>query len=332
MVALLCARSAAEVVRSAVAAGEFYPEKSKELRDTVRRYIKEGEFPIPNGRILACLVPHSAYTYCGSVLGSAVGGLQPRQYRRVVMLGPSHTTRFEACSVPQADSFFTPLGFVLLDHDYIEAIARSPFVSERALHYNRPQWTPLHEVEFSLEVPLPFFQDRLDTFWFVPILVGDLSEPQGALRAGKIQAIAETLQRCADERTLFVASSDLTHCGNDFHFTPQGENMLTAAEALDKALIERILAKDAEGFHALCAGTGANPCGAEAIEILLHLLPKSAVGVLTRYDNSARVTGRNDKRVGYAGIVFVDPTKPPLSGEVPETPSPKSTPETPPGP
>jgi len=110
----------------------------------------------------------------------------------------------------------------------------------------------------------------------VPIVVGSLTQ-FCEIDYAKILA-----PYMADERTLFIISSDFCHWGDDFDFTPY-ENLKEEhdqewtpiwefVQALDMAGIELIESADHEGFYRYCEETENTICGRHPIGILLAML------------------------------------------------------------
>jgi len=299
-------------VRQPIAAGTWYPADRETLRESVQRYVDAAEVAVPEGRLVACIVPHGAYGLSGDVAAHAFKLLKTGQYSRVIVLSPSHFATFRGCSIAAVQTYRTPLGDVLLDGPVIRKLTFSTLFSTRALKYTSVgERAQLHEREHGIEVVLPFLQVQLGIFWLVPIVVGDLRDHSGAVDQHAINTIVRMLGEVIDDRTLLVVSSDFTHHGNAFSYRPFKENVLEGVERLDKEAFRLILKRDYAGFQSYLEETQNTICGKLAISILLKLLPKHAQGHLLAYDISARKTKDLSSAVGYAAIVFVDPTRPP---------------------
>jgi AmmeMemoRadiSam system protein B len=67
--------------------------------------------------IRAMIVPHAGYSYCLNTSIHAFVSLDPSQYDRVFVLGPSHSPVFHHCAIPDAESADTPLGPIPIDVD-----------------------------------------------------------------------------------------------------------------------------------------------------------------------------------------------------------------------
>lgn len=305
-------KSVTRIVRP-VAAGSWFPAEADKLQTLVDGLYNEADAgaaasPV-SGKLVACIVPHAPYATTGAIAASTLRLLQPGQYERVIILAPAHHSKFRGCSIPSAQAYITPLGVVPIDCALVREIDRlSPLIEVRSLNYKKVrERQPLHEKETTIEVMLPYLQQRLGSFALIPILVGELKDYGDNLDVYAIDAIASILARYIDEKTLVVVSSDFTHFGNNFSYRPFKENILQGIEALDKNAFDLILSRNSAGYYEYLRQTENTICGKEAIALLLKLLPKNARGAVTAYDISARRTGDTKTSISYAAIAFTTP-------------------------
>ena len=154
-------------VRAAVFAGTWYEGKREALAASIDAYLggeSRPDVPVPDGAAqarswaaqgrvpTAVIVPHAGHVYSGECAGQAFRLLRGQKFRRVILLGPSHTLAFRGAALPEEDAFSTPLGVVPLDH---EALAR---LQKRDGYQILPR---AHAREHSLEIELPFLQETL---------------------------------------------------------------------------------------------------------------------------------------------------------------------------
>jgi len=155
--------------------------------------------------------------------------------------------------------------------------------------------------EHAVEIQLPLLQGLAPECALVPLLVGSL-EP------GDAAALAAALRSLLEPGTLLVASSDLTHYGRRFDYLPvpptDASAVAAAVRRLDEGALERIVARDADGFAAYVERTGATICGRHPIEVLLRALPAGARGERLAYTTSLEVTGDYEHTVSYAAVAF----------------------------
>lgn len=317
-----CVASAAPeegVVRLCVSAGRMFPETEPELRATVTRLLDEAKAPVPTEPLFACVVPHGPYGISGKVAAEAFKYLKPGQFKRVIVLGASHAEMaFEDCSMDAVDAYATPMGFVPLDKVAVRTLTYSTLFATRALRYNHKEKgflseserKPLHEYEHSIEMVLPFLQERLGKFELVPILVGELTNGTGQYNEKRTEAVAMQLKRIMDSETLLVVSTDFTHFGNDFSYRPFDSDILNKIDKLDDAGLTRLAANDYDGFEKFIHSTKVPICGLNALRVLEKLLPSNAHGVLLGHDTSGRFYNDENRSVSYASMNFYLSDKP----------------------
>jgi AmmeMemoRadiSam system protein B/AmmeMemoRadiSam system protein A len=231
--------------------------------------------------VRAIIAPHAGYTYSGQTAGKGFAEIAG-PFRRVVLIGPSHTYAFHGISVAPYSHYRTPLGDVPVDREGCDALLAScPFACEL---------TAAHHREHALEVELPFIQTRWPEARIVPIVCGQIDWEDAEALAGELRNLWD------DPDTLFVISSDFTHYGEAFGYTPAAD-----PEELDRGAIDTIVAK--RGFTEYIDRTGATVCGARPIATLLKLVTAESAS-LVHYSNSAAITGDHSHVVGYASIIF----------------------------
>jgi AmmeMemoRadiSam system protein B len=128
------------------------------------------------------------------------------------------------------------------------------------------------------------------------VLLGGRATSEDAKRT------AEALAPFVLPSTLVVVSSDFTHFGPRFGYTPFVDDLPARIRALDLGAIAAIEAGDAARFARYVETTGATICGHRAIDVLLLLRGNAAGAKLLEYDTSGRMTGTWDHSVSYAAI------------------------------
>ncbi|MBI5301853.1 MAG: AmmeMemoRadiSam system protein B [Chloroflexi bacterium] len=271
-------------IRKSPIAGKWYPGKPDELQATVDDYLARAERISTDDELIALISPHAGYPYSGQTAAHAYRQLEQHQYDAVVLLGPSHYDDFGAVAVTTKKFYWTPLGEIELDQDFITKLSR-----QIAL-------TPVErDREHSLEIQIPFLQRMLLNFKLVPLMLSMPFYIVGARALETCTLLANALAELARERrVLFVASSDLSHLP-DYH----------AVKKFDARTEELIAAFDIPGLADYAWQTGeCRACG--DAPIITTLLAAKALGadrvrVLHR-TNSGDVTGERehaDYVVGY---------------------------------
>ncbi len=278
-------------VRPFLQTGPWYPADPAQLRRTLDELFAAASRPEPGMAVRALIAPHAGIQYSGRCAAKAYSALAPAQeVRRVILMGGSHRSGFHGACVADHAAWATPLGQVDVDLEACRVLARKAlFRSDNRLM--------LHE--HALENQLPFLQRALgDGFRIVPILFG-------SLRREDFSAMAEAIAPIVDDATLIVASSDLTHYGHDFGYTPFRTDIKARLETLDRGFIDPILSLDFDRLFAYRDKTGITACGAAPIGVLVRLLQKSgAQARLADYYRSGDLNGDFSTSVSYASIVF----------------------------
>ncbi len=302
------------VVRWPAAAGINYPAQPEQLLAMVRDLCAKADVPEVPLHLSAVVASAGPYKFAGEISAHAFASLQPGQYERVIVIGPSHGPLFENCSIPAVDLFLTPLGPVPLDAAAVRYLLYSPLFHSHQMYYNGGKSEKrIHEYEFSLEGLLPFLQERLLEFQLVPILTGDLRDPQGKVNKNTLKAIANAIQPIVNERTLVVVATSFTHYGSEYNALPFKEDIENNIAHFDRLAFEHLLALDIDGFRDYLEKTRNFIDGKDCLQILLYLLPKNAQARLLAYGTSMAKTHEKDHSVSYAALVFHDPARPALS-------------------
>ena len=200
-------------------------------------------------------------------------------------------------AVDGSDAWDTPLGRTTIDESLRQALLDSgTAVLDSSAHRH----------EHSIEVQVPFIQHMFPDARIVPIIV---PPNESAMPLG--EALAET---CRFRRTVVaIGSTDLTHYGPRYGFTPMGvgaEALHWASEVNDRQFIDLALALEPARLLANALENG-NACGPGAAAAVVAAAQRLGAkkGVLLAHTNSNEVmlremgTASRDS-VGYAAIVF----------------------------
>jgi AmmeMemoRadiSam system protein B len=299
-------------VREPIGAGRWYPPMPDELRGSVEKLLKDAQTVQANGRIVACVAPHAAFDFSGPIAASAFKPLQKNMYDRVIVLAPSHFASFRGCSLPAVQCFRTPMGDVPLDGPAIRRLTLCTLIQLNAVAYDKPNHQMIHEQEHAIEAVLPFLQAQLGDFKLVPILVGEFLDYRKKPDINAIKTVSRIIGELMDDRTLLVVSTDLTHYGTRYDFTPFIKDPAPTAkvEAMDLEVMEILRLYDRSALMEYCGKKKVSICGKLALAIMMDILPEGARGIVTGYDQSAKKTNKTDNFVGYGGMVFYMPGAP----------------------
>jgi AmmeMemoRadiSam system protein A len=280
-------------IRPPAVAGLFYPADAAALSKTIDGLLADApDHYIPRLKTLVC--PHAGYEFSGQTAAIAYKLLAGRDVQTVVVMGPSHYAWFSNACIPNADAYKTPLGLVPISGKAKELASVAPFVLEPHCPVERPPWwrqsprpappegqdTP-ETWEHSVEVQVPFLQKVLKRFDLLPVVIGEADPSQVA------KALAERI----DDKTIVVASSDLSH----YH-------SYETAKGLDGRCVKAICDVDIDAMKTQEA------CGKTPILALLHMArQKGWKAQMLDYRNSGDVSGDKARVVGYTAVAFFAP-------------------------
>lgn len=267
-------------LREPAVAGYFYPRDEKSLHKTINDFFSRVVHDQDFGHIYGIIAPHAGYTYSGLTAAYAYKLIHRGNYDTVVVLSPSHREYFNAISIYSGNAYKTPLGEIEVNQDLSEKLVKG---SEYIMRGEEG-----HRAEHALEVHLPFLQITLGKFRIVPIVMGDQNNKL-------IDELADRLSEIVDEKTLIVASSDLSHFYN-----------AATAEKLDGKIEERIKNYDYNGLWDDIKLKKSEACGGGLMVCLMKAMKKAGIdnsSVLYRC-NSGDVSGDYSEVVGYISAVF----------------------------
>lgn len=286
--------------RPPVVAGRFYEADPSRCRaDATACCAETIDAELPD-TLCGGVAPHAGWVCSGRVAGLTWRALAERTEARTVFLtGSVHTVELDHPALDTNDAWSTPLGEVEVDAELRDAIAGLDGFGVRE---------DAHTFEHALEVELPILLHAFgEGLRFVPCMI----PPHGdAPRWGEV--LGELL-RAWREPVLVVASSDLTHYGPNYGFTPAGGGEAGGVWAHgenDRGFIDRVERLDASGALAH-ADENRSACGGGAVAAVIAA--SKAMGAERGYtllhtDSSkelARAGHRDrDNSVGYASIVF----------------------------
>ncbi|HBC87873.1 MAG TPA: AmmeMemoRadiSam system protein B [Lentisphaeria bacterium] len=284
-------------VREPAVAGQFYDANPMKLKADVEKMLSSadtGKAKAGYGKVQAVIVPHAGYVYSGKTAAKTLKTAEGGDYKRAVVISPTHMFPFEGIVAASFKAYKTPLGNIEVDLDAVEKLlnSKTSYISEM---------TEAHIPEHSLEVELPFLQILFPDIKLIPFVCGQIETNS----AGEI---AEALSGLLVPENLWVISSDFTHFGRSFGYKPFSENIPEKLKELDMGAVDKITALDFRGFSSYIDRTRATICGANPIRILLktiELVKKTGAVFepeLVEYTTSGEMTGDYSHCVSYAGI------------------------------
>lgn len=266
-------------IRHQQVAGYFYPAEKEKLKSELALMLSVAKPEKSFNNIFGIVSPHAGYIYSGRTAAYAYNLLKNKNYSTVIIISPSHAEYFPGISIYDGDAYETPLGIVEINNQIANKMCEGSRTIFRGIEG--------HRREHALEVQIPFLQSVLNNFMIVPVVMGDQSKQF-------IDELADKISKFADDKTLVVASSDMSH----FYSS-------TEADRLDSIVEKRIndfdynnLLKDIDRHE--CEACGAGPIISMMKAASLKDINKSFV--LHRSD-SGDVTGDKTEVVGYLSAV-----------------------------
>jgi MEMO1 family protein len=288
--------------RKPIVAGQFYPAQHDscihEINECLDARVLSERLP---ETIVAGIVPHAGWTFSGSVAALVLAAIR-QQHEKVhtfVILGAAHGYFGTSPAVASRGVWETPLGETTIDEELADAVLSTGTAVN--------DWEA-HQCEHSIEVQVPFIQYLFAGARILPIVVPPANS---ALALGT--SLGEIISRAEQKKIVCIGSTDLTHYGPRYGFTPQGTDekaLAWARDVNDKKFIDLAVALEPERLLAGAAENG-NACGPGAAAATMAAAKKlgSHRGVLLAQTTSndvmlERLGTAGADSVGYAAIVF----------------------------
>ncbi len=288
--------------RKSIVAGQFYPGQHDSCVDEINECLDARTLsePLPE-TIVAGIVPHAGWTFSGSLAALVFLAIK-QQHEKVhtfVIFGAAHGYFGQSPALYDRGSWITPLGEVAIDEELADAVlSAGPVVSDASAH----------RAEHSIEVQVPFMQYLFPGAKILPIIVPPREQ---AVALGN--SIGQIINEDEHKKIVCIGSTDLTHYGPRYGFTPMGvsEDALKWADSVnDKKFIDLALKLEPERLLA-DAAENCNACGAGAAAAAIAAAKQigKTEGLLLVHANSNEVMLRqmgtaSADSVGYAAIVF----------------------------
>jgi AmmeMemoRadiSam system protein B len=188
-------------VRPPVCADDrWMPSRTTELSALLDQLLANAKVPPIEGELIGLIAPHAGYAFSGQTAAYSYKQAVRRDVSRVVLLGPSHFADLGPQAMNSSGLYSTPLGQVETDTDAVSELSHRVgfnFVTS--------------DQEHSLEMQLPFLQKTLKTFKLVPIMLSHPFYIVGIRARNVCEDLSAALSQVIDDKTLMVASSDLSH-------------------------------------------------------------------------------------------------------------------------
>ncbi|KPK77148.1 MAG: hypothetical protein AMJ79_04290 [Phycisphaerae bacterium SM23_30] len=290
-------------VRTTAVAGQFYESSPQACRSQLEQMLPAEPLPAEMPpRIISGIVPHAGWVFSGALAGLVFAAVkqQNESTDTFVIFGAVHAVRTQQALLYDAGSWETPLGAIDVDEQLAAAIlAEAPDLIIADCNG--------HRREHSIEVQVPLVQYLFEDARIVPLLIPP-NERSHLVGRAAARAIARV-----EKSVVCIGSTDLTHYGPSYFFTPQGTGPQAhrwAKETNDKFFIDLALAMEADRLVD-AAETYSNSCGAGAAAAAIAAARElgAARGYLLDHKTSAEIMAQKFNQdstdsVGYAALVF----------------------------
>lgn len=295
-------------------AGSWYPESRSECRRMIDAFDRELMIEIPGyGESpggshpdhtetppVAIVAPHAGWIFSGSTAWAAIRATKDTRPDRIVIFG-GHLGPGERPRIMRTDGWKTPFGGVSADKTAIEALmAAAEFEVETDLEYRRD-----NGVELVLALVAGLGTE-------IPLITIGAPPTADAVTLGRTVRDTlslldgETIPSSPSRTTLWIASTDLTHYGPGYGFTPHGTGFAAlkwSTEENDAAFLDRTCAADAKGAIA-SAAKHSNACCPGAVAAALTAADAKRGEILRATTSHARSGGTPVDFVGYGAVAL----------------------------
>ena len=288
--------------RNAIVAGQFYPADKTGSQEEIQECLAERNVPkdLPD-EIVAGIVPHAGWVFSGSLAGLVFNSIKAVEEKvdTFILFGAAHS-HIDKSVVYDKGVWSTPMGTIEIDELLGEVViekCKNVISNRRA-----------HAYEHSIEVQVPFVQFLFEDAKILPIMVPPTAD---AIEVG--QTVGQIIKGQSDKKYVCIGSTDLTHYGPKYGFTPEGAGLAGiewAKEVNDKSFIDLAVALDAEGLLK-DAIEKMNACGPGAVAATVAAAKEMGIstGKLLGHTHSNDVMKLkynevSEESVGYAAIIY----------------------------
>ncbi len=279
--------------KEAAFAGSWYPGNQNECKSQIKQFLKEDK-QLLNGNFTGGIVPHAGWYFSGSLACRVINALQStlKPYDVFVIFGMHMHPESSPCILADG-AWKTPLGDLEIHTKLAEAM------------YETAEMDVLDSFSFpdenTIELQLPFIKYFFPETFIVPV---------GVPPSPAAELIGMSAVRAAEKLGLHICvlgSTDLTHYGINYGFTPAGsgrkaidwvvnDNDRKAVSAIKSMEPLTIISQGLENHNICCSGAVA---AAAAAAKKLGAVRARELDYTTSYEKSP-----GESFVGYTGILF----------------------------
>lgn len=280
-------------IRPAHFAGSWYPANTDECKKTIEALYNPSVSTSLKNAPTGGIVPHAGWYFSGNLACRVFQQLAVTDAPDLIVIFGGHLSSHDPGRIMTHGAWETPLGLLPVAEDFTAAVK-----GQFDLIIDKPTTAP---PDNTIELQLPFIR----YFWgAIPIVPIRLPPTTLAIEVGKAVA---TIARERNTTIQVIGSTDLTHYGPNYGFTPQGTGphaVEWVRQHNDHGMIEAVLAMNPQAVlaeasanqNSCCAGAVA---GAIAAGRELGATIAEAMDYTTSYDKQP-----GDSFVGYLAALF----------------------------
>jgi len=277
-------------------AGSWYPENEADCRRAIEAFSAAGSpCPEDKGNVIGGIVPHAGWAFSGRIACNVIECLKRQRDPDTLIIFGRHLHPGSDNFIMEQGRWATPLGELEIDTDLAARLTTEfPFTVETSSHY---------EPDNTIELQLPFIK-----YFFPDIKIVPMGLPP-MVRSLDIAKRAAEISLDLDRVSIVLGSTDLTHYGYNYGYTPEGVG-LEAVEWVknvnDKRAVDLMVGMDGKGivreafkrYNVCCSGAAG--ASIEAARVLGAKKGKKLI-YSTSYDILP-----DSSFVGYVGIIFYE--------------------------
>ncbi|GAB6044650.1 AmmeMemoRadiSam system protein B [Caminibacter profundus] len=217
----------------------------------------------------AIIVPHAGWMYSGFTANFAYRIASNVNYKRAVVIGPSHKFPLKDISTTLHSFYETPCGNLQIDTNFAKELIEKFEVQNLEM---------IHQ-EHSTEVQMPFIYHYFKNLPVVELVYGDYDPLK----------LKNIIEYSIEDNSLVVISTDLSHYYD-----------LNTANTLDYNCLEAVTELDLEKINKCEA------CG--KIGVIAMIIAATELGLtpfIVDYRTSADLSGDESNVVGYMSAIFI---------------------------
>lgn len=280
--------------RKADFAGSWYPGNASECEKEIKGFLKESSKQDSlNKDFVGGIVPHAGWYFSGNIACNVISCIKDDNPLDTMLVFGMHLHAGSPCYIMTKGAWETPFGDIQIEEKLAKELTKQfDFSVETYSNYTHDN---------TIELQLPFIKYFFKDIKIVPMGVPPI---ETSLEIGRAAVeIAEKLGL----KIKVLGSTDLTHYGSNYGFSPKGsgknahqwvrdENDRKVIDAMLDMNPEAVLREALANQNACCAGAAATAIAASK---KLGASSAQSIAYATSYEKSP-----GDSFVGYTGIVF----------------------------